>query len=116
MTAEEREQLGEKLHTTGQLQRMEEIKKSGEFLWYVPRAMCRSYREEPQRWDGTVFLDETDILDDAPSYKKKALEHKRRQILRALEECADFLDSPLHDETVLRRVKSSVHYLSSRIA
>jgi len=116
MTAEEREQLGEKLHTTGQLQRMEEYKKSGEFLRYVPRAMCRSYREEPQRWDGIVFLDETDILDDAPSYKKKALEHKRRQILRALEECADFLDSPLHDETVLRRVKSSVHYLSSRLA
>lgn len=116
MTAEEREQLGEKLHTSGQLQRMEEIKKTGEFLRYVPRAMCRIYREVPERWDGSVFLDETDILDDAPAYKKKALEHKRRQIIRALEECADYLDSPLHDESVLRRVKSSVHYLSSRLA
>lgn len=116
MTSEEREQLGEKLHTTGHLQQMEDIKATGEFLRYVPRAICRSYRDEPERWDGAVFLDETDILDDAPSYKQKALDHKRRQILRALEECADFLDSPLHDETVLRRVKSSVHYLNSRLA
>ncbi len=77
--------------------------------------MVRSYREEPQRWDGTVFTDETVGLNDAPTYKKKAVEYTRRQILRALEECVDFLDSPMHEESILRRVKSSVHYLNNRI-
>ena len=115
MTTEELENLGEKLHSIGQLAKMEEYKKSGAFLRYVPRAMVRSYREEPQRWDGTVFTDETVGLNDAPTYKKKAVEYTRRQILRALEECVDFLDSPMHEESILRRVKSSVHYLNNRI-
>ena len=62
-------------------------------------------------------MDDTSALKDfAPDSAAKFKERNRNQTLRALDECAEFLDWPTSDELVLRRVKSSVNYLKARLA
>ena len=82
----------------------------------MPRALPRIYRDEPEKWNGVVFVDDTSVLTDfAPTAAAKFKERNKNQTLRALDECAEFLDWPTSDEIVLRRVKSSVNYLKARI-
>ena len=116
MTGEEREELVRKLQELGLVSQLESLHQTGAFVRYVPRALPRIYRDEPERWDGSVFADNTAALADfAPATAAKSKEKNRNQALRALDECAEFLDWPTSDETVLRRVKSSVNYLKARI-
>lgn len=117
MTYDEREELVKRLQEIGKLSQLETLQQKGSFLRYVPRALARIYKDEHEKWNGSVFTDEfSELADFAPAMAAKSKERNRNQILRALEECAEFLDSPTSDEIVLRRVKSSVNYLKARVA
>ena len=116
MTGEEREELVRKLQELGLVSQLDSVQQTGSFLRYVPRALPRIYRDEPEKWNEVVFADDTSALTDfAPAIAAKSKEKNRNQTLRALDECAEFLDWPTSDEIVLRRVKSSVNYLKARI-
>ena len=116
ITSDEREELFKRLQELGLISKLDNLQKSGGFLRYVPRAIPRIYRDEPEKWEGSIFVDEfLDLASFAPATAAKSKQLSRNQILRALEDCAEFLDSPTSDESVLRRVKASVSYLSSRI-
>jgi hypothetical protein len=117
LTGEEREELVGRLQEFGLIPQLETLQQTGAFLRYVPRALTRIFRDEPERWNGFVFMDDTSALKDfAPASAAKFKERNRNQTLRALDECAEFLDWPTSDEIVLRRVKSSVNYLKARLA
>jgi hypothetical protein len=116
MSGEEREDLVRKLQELGMVAQLENLQNTGAFLRYVPRAIPRIYRDEPEKWNGSVFTDDTSALTDfAPATAARSKERNRNQTLRALDECAEFLDWPSSDEVVLRRVKSSINYLKARI-
>jgi hypothetical protein len=116
MTGDEREELVRKLQELGLVAQLDSLQQSGAFLRYVPRALPRIYRDESEKWNGAVFADDTSGLTDfAPTTTARYKERNKNQTLRALEECADFLDWPTSDEIVLRRVKSSVNYLKAHI-
>ena len=117
LTGEEREELVGRLQEFGLIPQLETLQQTGAFLRHVPRALTRIFRDEPERWNGFVFMDDTSALKDfAPASAAKFKERNRNQTLRALDECAEFLDWPTSDELVLRRVKSSVNYLKARLA
>jgi hypothetical protein len=116
MTGDEREELVRKLQELGLVPQLESLQKTGAFLRYVPRTLPRIYRDEPEKWNGVVFEDDTSSFTDfAPAIAAKFKEKSKNQTLRALDECAEFLEWPTSDEIVLRRVKSSVNYLRARI-
>ena len=116
MTGEEREELVRRLQELGLVSQLDSVQQSGEFLRYVPRALPRIYRDEPEKWEGKVFTDDfANLVNFAPSTVAKSKQLSRNQISRALDECAEFLDSPMSDDIVLRRVKSSINYLKARI-
>lgn len=116
MSAKEREVVAQRLYQIGQLEKFEAIQRTGGFLTYVPNVILRSYRQEPGRWEGEVFVKEAAALGEvAPTLAGQAAEQSRRATLRAMEECFDFLDSPTSDEFIVRRVKSSVSYLLTRV-
>ncbi len=117
LTGEEREELVGRLQEFGLIPQLEALQQTGAFLRYVPRALTRIFRDEPEKWNGFVFMDDTSALKDfAPASAAKFKERNRNQTLRALDECAEFLDWPTSDEIVLRRVRSSVNYLKARLA
>ena len=117
MTGDEREELVKRLQELGHVSQLDSLQQRGAFLRYVPRALPRIYRDEPERWNGVVFVDDTSALTDfAPATTARYKERNKNQTLRALEECSEFLDWPTSDEIVLRRVKSSVNYLKAQFA
>jgi len=117
MTGDEREELARKLQELGLVSQLVSLQATGAFVRYVPRALPRIYRDEPEKWNGVVFIDETsELLSFAPATSAKFKDRSKNQTLRALDECAEFLEWPSSDEIVLRRVKSSVSYLKSRLA
>jgi hypothetical protein len=117
MTGEEREELVNRLQELGLVTQLDNLQRTGEFLRYVPRALARIYREEFEKWDGTVFADDNAALSVfAPAAAAKYRDRIHKQILRAIDECVEFVDSPESDEVVLRRVKSSVNFLRAHIA
>lgn len=117
MTGDEREELVKRLQELGLVSQLDSLQQRGAFLRYVPRALPRIYRDEPERWNGVVFVDDTSALTDfAPATTARYKERNKNQTLRALEECSEFLDWPTSDEIVLRRVKSSVNYLKAQFA
>lgn len=113
---EENEALFEKLHRTGQLELVVQLKSDGSFIKFVPGVIPRVFAEGSERFEGTVFKGIESQLSEAPGYGVRAKETRRRQIRRALEECTDFLESPTHDSVVLMRVRSSASYLESLLA
>lgn len=116
MTGDEREDLVKKLQELGLVPQLDALQQTGAFIRYVPRTLPRIYREEPEKWNGAIFTDDTSTLTDfAPATAAKFKEKNKNQTLRALDECTEFLDWPTSDEIVLRRVKSSVNYLKARI-
>ena len=116
MTGDEREEIVRKLQELGLVSQLDNLQMTGAFARYVPRALPRIYRDEPEKWNGSVFADDTSALSDfAPTTAAKFKERNRNQTLRALDECTEFLDWPTSDEVVLRRVKSSVNYLKARL-
>ena len=116
MTGDEREELVRKLQELGLVSQLDNLQQTGTFVRYVPRTLPRIYRDEPEKWNGAVFADDTSSLTDfAPATAAKFKERNKNHTLRALEECAEFLEWPTSDEIVLRRVKSSVNYLKARI-
>ena len=116
MTGDEREELVRKLQELGLVSQLDNLQQTGTFVRYVPRSLPRIYRDEPEKWNGAVFTDDTSALTDfAPATAAKFKERNKSQTLRALDECAEFLEWPTSDEIVLRRVKSSVEYLKARI-
>jgi hypothetical protein len=116
MTGDEREELVRKLQELGLVSQLDSLQQTGAFVRYVPRTLPRIYRDEPEKWNGAVFTDDTSALADfAPATAAKFKEKNKNQTLRALDECAEFLEWPTSDEIVLRRVKSSVNYLKARI-
>ena len=116
MTGDEREELVRKLQELGLVSQLVSLQQTGAFLRYVPRTLPRIFRDEPEKWNGVVFADDTSSFTDfAPSIAAKFKEKNKNQTLRALDECAEFLEWPTSDEIVLRRVKSSVNYLKARL-
>jgi hypothetical protein len=116
MTGEEREELVKRLQELGLISQLDQLQRSGAFLRHVPRALPRIFRDEPEKWNEVVFTDDVAALTDfAPTTAAKFKERSKNQTLRALDECAEFLDWPTSDDIVLRRVKSSVNYLKARI-
>ena len=116
LTGEEREELVARLQEFGLIPQLESLQQTGAFLRYVPRALTRLYRDEPDKWNGFIFADDTSGLTDfAPATAAKFKEINRSQTLRALDECTEFLDWPSSDELVLRRVKASANYLKERL-
>jgi len=117
MTGDEREELVNRLQELGLVSQLDHLQGTGEFLRYVPRALARIYRDEFEKWDGTVFADDNSALSEfAPAAAARYRERIHNQILRAIDECVEFVDSPESDEIVLRRVKSSVNFLRAHIA
>jgi hypothetical protein len=116
LTNAEMEMLVEKLQQIGKLSTLEQIKGSGQFLRYVPTSLPRLLRLDIAKWIGAVFVDESaEIKDVAPMLAQRASEQARQAILRALEDCTDFLESPTVDDTTLRKVKLSVEFVSARL-
>jgi Leucine-rich repeat (LRR) protein len=116
LTNAEVETLVEKLQQVGKLATLEQIKGSGQFLRYVPSSLPRLLRLDFARWSGTVFTDESaEYKDVAPLLAQRASEQARQAIMRALEDCTDFLESPTVDETTLRKVKLSVEFVGARL-
>ena len=116
LTGEEREELVKRLQELGLISQLDQLQQSGAFLRYVPRALPRIFRDEPENWNDVVFADDTlGLTDFAPAIAAKFKERNKHQTLRAIEECAEFLDWPTSNELILRSVKSSVNYLKARI-
>jgi hypothetical protein len=114
----------EKSYLVSQLQRvgrhddLESLRANGEYLRYVPiGALARMFASNSNRWFGSVFTtDLANYADFAPEAVEAAQHRSVRSIQRALEECAEFLEAPMNDERVMRRIKSSVQFLDSRLA
>lgn len=114
----------EKSYLVTQLQRaaihdeIETLRRNGEFLKYLPiSAISRLYSINPKRWFGVVFTEElTNLEEIAPDVVENARNRAMRSIQRALEEISEFSESPESDERVMRRIKSSIQYLDSRLA
>lgn len=116
MTSDDRELLVSKLQQVGLLDKFEYIQMSGRFLRYVPNALARNFRRNPSQWMGFIFRDDTIVYRDfAPLGAERASVQGQNSILRALEECAEFHESPMPDQSMLRRVKSSISLLTSRL-
>ncbi len=117
LTNDEKGEFLRRLQEAGQVAFFENFHNSGEFLRYVPRAVSRLFRLSPANWMSGVFGDELAHLHDfAPEVVDKSVERSRNVIQRALEECAEYLESPQADEFILRRVKTSALYLDGRLA
>lgn len=110
---EEENLLGEKLFNSGRVKDIERLKESGGFLAFVPQAVSRLYRSSPEHWESEIFVDLTQSLPE--QVRRKAVSLNRRRRLRALEECADFLSTPMRDYLILRQVKAQVTYLDTEI-
>lgn len=116
LTNSELELLVEKLQQIGKLSALEQVKGSGQFLRYVPASIPRLFRLDIAKWLGSIFIDESATFKDvAPVLAQRASEQARQAILRALEDCTDFIDNPTVDDTTLRKVKLSVEFVSSRL-
>jgi hypothetical protein len=116
LTNSELELLVEKLQQIGKLSALEQNKGSGQFLRHVPSSLPRLLRLDVGKWIGTVFIDEAATFRDvAPILAQRASERARQSILRALEDCTDFIENPTVDETTLRKVKLSVEFVSARL-
>lgn len=110
---EDENQLADKLYQSGSLSAMESLKTTGGFLVYVPRAVPRLYRANPEQWERDVFIDPGINLPEKIRNTVNQLARRRR--LRALEECSDFLDSPVRDQLILRQVKTMVSFLEAEV-
>ena len=113
MPTDEENLLGEKLFNLGRVKDIERLKETGKFLVYVPQAVSRLYRSSPEPWESEIFVDLTQSLPE--QVRRKAVSLNRRRRLRALEECADFLSTPMRDQLILRQVKAQVTYLDTEI-
>lgn len=114
MTSDDRERLVAKLQQVGLLDKFEYLQMSGRFLRYVPNVLARNFRKYPSQWMGFIFRDDTIVFRDyAPLIAERASIQGQNSIYRALEECADFYESPMPDQLMLRRVKSSISLLTS---
>jgi hypothetical protein len=116
LTNSERELLVEKLQQLGKLSMLDQVQASGEFFKYVPSALSRFLRMDIGNWRGTIFKDEAESFKNvAPMLAQRASEHARLAILRAIEDCTEFLESPTVEETTLRKVKLSVEFVDARL-
>ena len=113
----------EKSYLVTQLQRdglhdeLERLRETGGFLKFLPTsAIARMFGINPKRWFGIVFTEDLSNLEEfAPDVVENSRNRTTRAIQRALDEIAEFSESPESDERVMRRIKSSIQYLDSRL-
>ncbi len=107
----------QQLQRNSQALELEELRRSGEFLRFLPMsAFARLFSANPKIWFGVVFVEDmVELVEFAPDEVEAGRIRTVRAIQRALEECSDFLEAPNSDERVMRRIKSSVQYVDSRL-
>ena len=114
----------EKSYLVSQLQRLgrhedlESLRANGEYLRYVSMGtLARMFTTNSSRWFSGIFTsDLASFADFAPEAVEAAQNRSVRSIQRALEECAEFLEAPINDDRIMRRIKSSIQFLDSRLA
>lgn len=105
--------LAKKMLKLNTVKDTEKLKASGQFLAYVPQAVSRLYRISPENWDKDIFVETNHSLPE--EVRKEATALTRRRRLRALEDCVDFLSTPMRDQLILRQVKAQVSYLNTEV-
>ncbi|TFV74394.1 hypothetical protein E4P39_12960 [Blastococcus sp. CT_GayMR19] len=113
----EQRDLADRLINERLLERLSDMRPSGEYLRYVaPGVLARFFAHAPEAWFGLVW---TDHLPDELVVGAPAAESARQHLVgayrRCLEDCAEYLRFPDEEPTGVARARAASDYLEAHL-